>query len=129
MVILRMSKLVGLIAENDSDIDVIRVLIQKLAPRKTFRTRKFIGHGCGKIISKCHEWARNLELLGCKYLILVQDLDTKTLSELRSELQRALAPCPIARNIIVIPIVEIEAWLLADNVAIQRALKLPLQLK
>jgi len=112
----------GVIAEDQSDIDVIAEIVAKLTKRR-LALKTFRGHGCGKILNKCGGWARVLREQGCTRLIVVHDLDTAHLPELRARLTDALAQCPISQRVIVIPIREIEAWLLADEVAIGKISK------
>lgn len=112
---------VGVIAEDNSDVDVLRELLAKLTKRKLF-LHKFVGHGCGKIAGKCRAWARNLDAQGCQVLIILHDLDLRNLAQLRQTLIEALTPSPIQSHVIVIPVQELEAWLLADHGAIQNAL-------
>lgn len=118
-----MSRGVGLIAEDDSDVSVVEVLIRKIA-RKHFKTKQFVGRGCGKIVAKCRSWAIALGQRGCSLLIVLHDLDQRQEPALRTSLVDALNPCPIAHHAIVIPVRELEAWLLADHEAINRAMKL-----
>lgn len=56
--------------------------------------------------------------------MLVCDLDRQHLGQLKGSLQTALGSCPIPHHVIVIPVREIEAWLLADHEAITAALRL-----
>jgi hypothetical protein len=119
---------IGIIAEDNSDIAVLNILIGKLA-KAPYLISPVTADGCGKIIGKCRGWALNLRDRGCKYLLLVHDLDLKKESELRAQLLAAMDPCPITPHLIVIPAREIEAWLLADHVAITRAMKLKEPLK
>jgi len=67
--------------------------------------------------------------LGCKYLIVVHDLDRRNRSDLHAELERAVSGSPIPRKLIVIPVEEIEAWLLSDEVTISRFFNLRKGLK
>jgi len=113
--------LLGLIAEDQSDVDVVQELVRKLA-RRNFRIRRFLGHGCGRIHGKARVWAEQLHQEGCSLLVLISDLDHQTPAELYASLRTALEPCPIRQNVIVIPVREIEAWLLADHKAVTRAL-------
>ena len=115
---------IGVIAEDDSDVQVANELIKKISPRKEFVIRRFVGHGCGKLRSKCFQWAIQLKNQGCSLLIVLHDLDDRVLTNLEAELKRLLRPSPIERHVIIIPIQEIEAWLLSDHVAIQNALRL-----
>jgi hypothetical protein len=119
-----MSMIIGVIAEDISDIDVVDELIKKILPLKKFSIRYFIGHGCGKIRGKCYQWARVLKAKGCSTLIVLHDLDQNDLPDLNTQLSQALANCSISKNVIVIPIREIEAWLISDSLAIHTAMKL-----
>lgn len=115
---------VGVIAEDSSDVEVVYELITKITPNKRFKIRKFVGNGCGKIRGKCNQWALQLMREGCTLLVVMHDLDNRVLSELEIQLEKAINPCPIKKYVLIIPIKEIEAWLLSDNVAIQIALSL-----
>jgi uncharacterized protein DUF4276 len=115
---------VGVIAEDDSDVDVLKILAQKISGTQNFKVKKFVGNGCGKLKSKCLLWAKNLKLQGCKMVVLMHDLDNKDIDKLKGELKKAFSPCPIKDSLIVIPIQEIEAWLLSDEDAIYAALNL-----
>ena len=120
---------VGVIAEDDSDVDVFKILVEKISGRQNFKVKKFVGGGCGRIKRKCLQWAKNLKLQGCKVVVLMHDLDNKDINKLKSELLKAFNPCPIKDNLIVIPIQEIEAWLLSDEDAIYTALNLKLKVR
>jgi hypothetical protein len=122
-----MSTLVGVIAEDLSDVEVIEEIIAKRRKRHLFKIKKFVGHSCGKVRAKCHDWARNLRIQQCTLLILVHDLDENNLNELKAEIECALRPSPIAKHVIVIPIREIEAWLLSDHDAINKTFGLKLK--
>ncbi|MDD5759590.1 MAG: DUF4276 family protein [Desulfobulbaceae bacterium] len=115
---------VGIIAEDDSDVDAAKVLIQRIANKDNVAIKRFVGQGCGRIKRKCHSWARNLQIKGCRYLILLHDLDRNELKELQNDLDNAISPSPITPYLICIPIEEMEAWWLADPQAIQKALNL-----
>ncbi len=62
--------IIGIIAEDKCDVDVIAELVSKIVPGKRFSTKHFLGHGCGKIKGKCFIWAqvlknRVVQLLSC----------------------------------------------------------------
>jgi Domain of unknown function (DUF4276) len=111
---------IGIIAEDCSDVEVVSELIAKIT-NTPFGTKHFVGHGCGRITAKCRNWAIQLKERGCKLLILLHDLDVQQRSQLLRRLEDALRPSPISEHLIVIPVREIEAWLLADERAIERA--------
>jgi hypothetical protein len=115
--------LLGLIVEDQSDAEVVSELVRKVAARR-FGIRHYVGHGCGRIHAKCSAWARILKMQGCSLLVIVADLDSRNLRDYSASLRQALAPSPIEPYTIVIPVREIESWLLADHDAITEALNL-----
>lgn len=115
---------IGVIAEDTSDVDVVKELIRKLKSPNSFCVRHFVGDGCGKLRNKCRAWANQLHLRGCTALLFIHDLDRHKLAKLRNDLVAALNPCPIAKHTIVIPIEEIEAWLMCDANALKRVFSL-----
>lgn len=115
---------VGIIAEDESDVDAARVMIRRIAENDRIDIKKFVGKGCGKIKRKCNAWASILKAKGCACLILIHDLDRNDLTELKKRIEVSVSPCPINPYLICIPIEEMEAWWLADPVAIKTALKL-----
>jgi hypothetical protein len=54
----------------------------------------------------------------------LHDLDQSDLTTLQNQLQERLSGSPIRQRIILIPIREIEAWLLSDSNAIRTAMNL-----
>lgn len=119
-----MTSYIGLIAEDVSDVEVINQIAKKIAGRRQFVIRKFVGHGCGKIRGKCLQWAQALRNQRCTSVILLHDLDNRDLRELEKQLRDAFTPCPVPNNIIIIPVRAIEAWLLSDEAAIYRVMNL-----
>ena len=118
------SRCVGIIAEDKSDVEVIEILITKIRPGRRFSVKYSLGHGCGRIKSKCRGWARDLSLRKCNFLILIHDLDSADPLKLAAELSSALKPSPLDPHVVVIPVREIEAWLLSDPTAIRAGLNL-----
>ena len=115
---------IGIIAEDESDFISIKTLICRIANNYRLSTEKFIGKGCGKIKRKCNSWATTLKTKGCTVLFVVHDLDSNDLKTLQKEIRSSLEPCPIIKNLIVIPVQELEAWLLSDPEGIKKSLKL-----
>jgi hypothetical protein len=114
--------MIGIIAEDQSDLDCAKILIQKIAGPVSIK--HFLGRGCGKIKRKCNAWAGQLKIRGCAFLIVIHDLDSRRKTELEKEILTALSPSPIAKNLICIPTQELEAWLLSDSNALKKALNL-----
>jgi hypothetical protein len=56
-------------------------------------------------------------------------LDRRDLAQLEATLRRAISNSPIPHSVVVIPIQEIEAWLLSDELAISQFFNLRKSLK
>lgn len=110
-------KMIGIIAEDQSDYDVIRIIANKVAATP-LSFRKSLAKGCGKIMSRCNYLAKDLKRRGCTHLIIVRDADTIQTNKLKKDIAKRLNPSPISPYIIVIAKEEIEAWLLSDINAI-----------
>ena len=119
-----MSNRIGIIAEDKSDIDVLNSILTKYLDDSSFGIKKFIGKGCGRIRKKCCGWAKNLRARGCNHLFVVHDLDDNDEEELRTNLQSLVDESEFDDSLVVIPVLEMEAWLLADPAAIRQTFSL-----
>ena len=120
---------IGVIAEEKNDVEVLYELTCKIINEREFSFKQFVGHGCGKLRRKCGAWAVNLLRRGCTHLVVVHDLDKRNESELRAELDSAIKDTEFTRSLVLIPIEEIEAWLLADAKALKNTFKMRKQPK
>ena len=102
----------GIIAEDDSDVAVLREITLTLLKPHRIGFRRFVGHGCGKFKRKCGAWARILVQGGCPWVAVLHDLDANDERRLRAELTAAIAPAGARASVVLIPRREIEAWLL-----------------
>lgn len=123
-----LKRIVGIIAEGESDVEVIQILLRKMAS-KSFSVSPMVGHGCGKIRSHCARWAALLKSRGCNRLIVVHDSDKEDPQKLANLLTTKLGSNAITPRTVVVPVREIEAWLLADEEAISSVLSLEPELK
>jgi hypothetical protein len=119
MVISKMSKVIGVIAEDQGDVDVVTNLLEKYVARNKFSIKKFVGNGCGKLRNKCGSWANTLFESGCDHVLIFHDLDRNDEVVLREFLLTKVPIEKFPKSFIVIPIEEIEAWLLSDVVAVR----------
>lgn len=110
---------VGVIAEEKNDIEVLYELTRKLINENSFSFSHFVGHGCGKLRRKCGAWAENLIKRGCTLLVVIHDLDKRNEFQLRATLEGHIKGLPFKHSVVLIPIEEIEAWLLSDPNAIK----------
>lgn len=114
---------IGVIAEETNDVDVLYELTRKLIPENAFSFSRFVGHGSGKLRRKVGVWAENLLTRGCSYLVVIHDRDQRDEAQLRALLCSQLESS-LSRVVILIPIEEIEAWLLCDPTALQTVFKM-----
>jgi Domain of unknown function (DUF4276) len=114
---------IGIIAEDDSDVGVLREMTLTLLRPRVVGFSRFVGDGCGKLRRKCGAWARNLVQQGCPWIIVVHDLDVYDETELRTHLTQAITPARARVSVVLIPKREIEAWLLYDGQAIATAFR------
>lgn len=115
---------IGIIAEDISDVDSAKILIKRILQNDRIGVKQFVGKGCGKIKRKCNAWAVQLRNRGCNVLIVLHDLDSSDLEDLKDKIFTALDPCPIRTHYICIAVQELEAWLLSDPDAIKRGVNL-----
>lgn len=115
-----MSATIGVIAEEQNDIDILYEITCKLTLEENFSFRKFVAHGCGKLRRKCGSWAHNLLTRGCSLLVVIHDLDEFDEICLRKELEGYVSCISFVDRLILIPIYEIEAWLLSDDLALKQ---------
>lgn len=120
-----MSKKIGVIAEDASDIEVISNILEKYISRSDFSVKHFVGHGCGKLRNKCKSWASLLAKSGCEHILLFHDLDKNDEVKLRKDLESRIGRNEFPNSLVVIPAEEMEAWLLTDPAAIKNVFGLP----
>ena len=114
---------IGIIAEDDSDVEVLKHLAGKLASHR-FTVSKFTGKGCGSLRRKAPGWCLALSHKGCSSVVLVHDRDRHDENVLRGELEEVLRNIKIQLKVVVIPCEELEAWLLSDMKALKQSMNL-----
>src|ERR1043166_1036454 len=115
---------IGVIAEEANDIDVLYELTSKVIRSNTFSFGRFVGHGCGKLRRKGGAWAQDLVDRGCSSVVIIHDLDNREELELRCVLEEQIRDLGVRNSIVLIPIEEIEAWLLADSDALRSVFRM-----
>lgn len=114
---------IGVIAEDASDVEVLKILASKVATRK-FSTAHFIGKGCGPLKRKIPAWCKVFVTKGVNSVIVVHDRDRLDAAKLKETLSSLIPEESFAVSSVVVPIEELEAWLLSDEHAIRKALNL-----
>ena len=119
-----MSDKIGIIAEDKSDVAVVNAILLKYLDDGSFGIKKFVGRGCSRIQKKCCAWAVTLKEMGCNHLFVVHDLDDNDEEKLRAHLQSLVDQSGFDASLVIIPVLEMEAWFLADPVAIRQTFQL-----
>jgi hypothetical protein len=117
-------KAIGLIVEDNSDFNSLKIIIIRVLEKNNLTFKKAIGNGCGKMKRKAVSYANLLSRKGCDLIILVHDLDRNNLLTLQKELNNILATSIAKNKFVCIPIEELEGWFLADPEGIKDAFKL-----
>src|SRR5262249_40750824 len=115
---------IGVIAEEENVVEVLYELTCKLIRENAFSFTRFIGHGCGKLRNKCRAWAAALVRRGCTHLMVSHDCDGGEPNALRALLEAEVKDSGSRFAIILIPVEELEAWLLADPDALQTVFRM-----
>jgi hypothetical protein len=124
--------MLGVLAEDDNDCEVIRVLIRRIFEARgvrsgAWRLQKRAGKGCSKLKRKTARWLVELAEAGCTAAIIIDDLDRNPLNgSLNDEaaLARELAAIPVPHGLprlVCIPVEEVEAWFFSSEQALERA--------
>ena len=109
----------GIIAEDHSDVAILKEIALTLLKPKKVGIKQFVGKGCGKLRRKCRAWAENLVKQGCPWVIVAHDLDKNDEAKLRTELEGMIAEVKFRASVVLIPVREIEAWLMYDSDALR----------
>jgi len=118
--------LYGIIGEDQSDVETLCVLIKRIADDSSITIKRKGYDGCGQLLTK---GARQLQLfhgLGvCKRFVVCYDSDRASPAKRRQELiDRVIGPSGLQGPFCaLVPVQEIEAWILADLAAVTKIIK------
>jgi hypothetical protein len=107
----------GVIAEDKSDEDVFMVFLHRLFHNSTIPVKTKGFGGCGEMLRKGAKQLRAFADLGCKRFIICYDADGPNPKEHQEKIaKRIIKPSGIPGKscLPLVPVQEIEAWLLAD---------------
>ena len=110
---------IGVIAEDDSDVKVLEAITEKIISKNSFSIKKMVGRGCAQLRRKCSRFARNLKDRDCSVLVVIHDLDRASEPALRQQLEKSIGETDFLAKIVLLPVEELEAWLLSDPEAIK----------
>jgi len=117
----------GVLGEDKSDVETLKVLIKKLAHNEkiTIKTKGYTG--CGDLLKNGWRQLQLFKNLGCHRFIVCYDADGENPKKRYHEVvKHIINPDDLKKKAIiciVIPVQEIEAWILADIEAVTQIFK------
>lgn len=112
----------GVLAEDASDLEVLKVLIRRIAndSKVTIKGKPYAG--CGDLLSKGTRGIQALHDVGISKLIICYDADDCNPEERYNEIvSRIIRPSKVDLTFCaLVPVQEIEAWLLSDLAAVKK---------
>ncbi len=111
----------GILGEHRSDAETVKVLVRRLARNQDLSIKIKGYEGCGELRKKGARQLQAFAALGCSKFIVCHDADGPDPARSRSAVEREITgPAGVTPFCIVIPVHEIEAWILADIQAVTR---------
>ncbi|GAC1470699.1 MAG: hypothetical protein NVSMB9_16060 [Isosphaeraceae bacterium] len=117
--------MLGIFAEDPSDFETLRTIVRKLKKEPGLKVGGKGFRGCGNLLNSCAREIRALYSQGFRKFIICHDADGRNPEEIRQVVQkRVIKPSELGfDSCILIPVQEIEAWILADLSAARNLFK------
>jgi hypothetical protein len=112
-----MTAVYGVIAEDPSDIETLRVLIRRLSNNSGLPLKGKGYSGCGEMLNKGASQLKLFARLGCKRFIICYDADgPDAMARRQAVVEKIIIPSGLPQTscLALVPVQEIEAWILAD---------------
>lgn len=106
----------GILGEDQSDVATLAVLVRRLACNDGLRVLRRGFDGCGQMLRKGARELRAFQQLNCRRFIVCHDADGPDPGPARRLVrEKVVAPARLGDDCcIVVPVQELEAWILAD---------------
>jgi Domain of unknown function (DUF4276) len=111
----------AILAEHDSDADVLTLVLKRHLNNDGLSVKKKGYDGCGGLCAKGARDIKSWAERGISHFIICHDADSNPPAAIREKVAAAVVrPSGHTRRLccIVVPVQEIEAWLIADEAAI-----------
>ncbi len=118
----------GVIGEDQSDVDTLKVLIRRLANNTKLPVLSKGYGGCGEMLRKGASQLRLFSKKGAVRFVVCYDADRKSPAERQQEAKKKIWNKALEAGIsgeccIVVPVQELEAWILADLSSVTNVIK------
>ncbi|HLX60047.1 MAG TPA: DUF4276 family protein [Planctomycetota bacterium] len=112
----------AILGEDVSDTESLKAIVRLIHKDNSIPIKSKGFSGCGEMIRKGKSYFETYRKLGVKYFIIAYDADRADPAARRAEaLEEVIKPSKVEKYCIVVPVQELEAWILADLDAIGRA--------
>lgn len=111
----------AVLAEDRSDVDALVILIRRIIGTSTASIRKKGFGGCGELRRKAWSHIKDFANEGATRFIICHDSDGNNPAEIKKKVIGSITAkinLP-ADYVIVVPVQELEAWMIADEAAIR----------
>lgn len=119
--------MIGILAEDRSDADALKVIVRRLSstPNVTVKAKGF--SGCGELCRKAGAYLNDFETQGITRVVICHDADGPDPGPALAKVHEGLRQRGVAlggSRRIIVPVQELEAWIIADEAAIAAVIPL-----
>ena len=117
--------MIAVLAEDRSDADALVVLVNRISGNLNCRVLRKGFSGCGELCRKVGSHIADFASQGATHFIICHDSDGNDPGEIREKVMAGIKPkidLNCYEHKIVVPVQELEAWLIADDEAISKVI-------
>jgi Domain of unknown function (DUF4276) len=119
--------MLAIFGEDQSDFDTLKTMVRTLKNDQGLKVKGKGYGGCGNLLKACARDIKELHRQGYKKFVVCHDADGQPPEEIRQTvLERVINPGGLVLSsdcIVLIPVQEIEAWILADLSSVSNIFK------
>jgi hypothetical protein len=114
----------AILSEDKADTDSLKCLVRRISGIDNLPVKTWGFDGCGDLLKRADKFVRLFSREGCNKFIICCDCDGSDPSDrsltILSKFRASGVDHP---HLILIPVHELEAWILADNAAMKNVIK------